>query len=81
MENNFELTDEMMEKVNQFTRRGLSKDEIYAFPVLLCDNEVDRDNERFSIAALHKMAELFIGKKFRLVVQLAKTSVQFVVLI
>ena len=62
MENNFELTNEMMEKVNQFTRRGLSKDEIYAFPVLLCDNEVDRDNERFSIAALHKMAELFIGK-------------------
>lgn len=62
MENNFELTDEMMEKVNQFTRRGLSKDEIYAFPVILCDNEVDRDNERFSIDALRKMAELFIGK-------------------
>lgn len=62
MENNFELTDELMTKVNKFTRKSLTADEIYVFPVILCDNEVDRDNERFSINSLHKMAELFIGK-------------------
>ena len=62
MENDFELTDELLEKVNRFTRKTLTADEIYVFPVILCDNEIDRDNERFSIPALRKMAELFIGK-------------------
>ena len=58
----FELDDEIMEKINAFTRRRLSPDEVYAFPVILCDNEIDRDNERFSISALKELAKLFIGK-------------------
>lgn len=62
MDNDFILTDELMEKVNKFTRKTLSAEEIYAFPVILCDNEIDRDNERFSIDALRKLAPLFIGK-------------------
>lgn len=51
-----------MAKINRFTRRELSEEEVYTFPVILCDNEVDRDNEKFSVAALKKLAELFIGK-------------------
>ncbi|MGN0601887.1 MAG: hypothetical protein ACI4I7_04175 [Oscillospiraceae bacterium] len=62
MDNDFILTDDLMEKVNKFTRKTLSAEEIYAFPVILCDNEIDRDNERFSIDALRKLAPLFIGK-------------------
>ena len=61
-ENDFELTDELLEKINRFTRKPLTAEQVYAFPVILCDNEVDRDNERFSIEALRKLAELFIGK-------------------
>lgn len=49
-------------KINALTRRDLTEDEIYAFPVTLCHNDIDRDGERFSDEALHKMAELFIGK-------------------
>ncbi|MDE6149215.1 MAG: hypothetical protein K2F81_03850 [Ruminococcus sp.] len=60
--NDFILTDELLEKVNKFSRAKLAADEIYTFPVILCDNEVDRDYERFSIDALRKLAELFIGK-------------------
>lgn len=60
--NDFILTDELLAKVNEFSRANLTADEIYTFPVILCDNEVDRDYERFSIDSLRNLAELFIGK-------------------
>lgn len=53
--------DILLEKLNRFTRRNLSADEVYIFPVTLCDNEVDRDCEKFSDKALSDMATLFIG--------------------
>lgn len=58
----FELSDEIMQKINKFTRRELTSDEVYAFPVILCDNEIDRDGECFSVSALEKLKELFVGK-------------------
>ncbi|MDO4742565.1 MAG: hypothetical protein Q4B04_00840 [bacterium] len=51
-----------LELINKFTRRNLSADEVYVFSVTLCDNEIDRDFERFTIDALKKLAELFVGK-------------------
>ncbi|MBQ9376083.1 MAG: hypothetical protein IJU04_07105 [Ruminococcus sp.] len=60
--NDFILTDELLEKVNKFSRAKLTADEIYTFPVVLCDNEIDRDFERFSIDSLKTLAELFVGK-------------------
>ena len=57
-----ELTKGDMEKINRYTRRELSADEVYVFPLILCDNEIDRDFERFSIEALAKLRRLFIGK-------------------
>ena len=62
MENDFVLTDELLAKLNRFTRRAVTKDEVYTFPVVLCDNETDRDGERFSDRALERLAELFVGK-------------------
>lgn len=55
-------TESDLEAINRYTRREFSQDEVYTFPVVLCDNEVDRDYDRFSIPALHKLAELYIGK-------------------
>ncbi len=51
-----------MEKISHYTRRAFSPDELYLFRVALCDNEIDRDGERFTIGALHQLAELFRGK-------------------
>lgn len=48
--------------IGGYTRRTFSPEEVYTFPVVLCDNEVDREGERFSIPALEKLAELFVGK-------------------
>lgn len=53
---------EIMAKVNKFTRRELTADEVYIFPVVMCDNELDRDYERFSVETLRELAEKFIGK-------------------
>lgn len=53
---------EIMAKVNKFTRRELTADEVYIFPVVMCDNELDRDCERFSVDTLRELAEKFIGK-------------------
>lgn len=60
MENTSENTA-MLEQLNKFTRRELSADEVFIFSVTLCDNEVDRDNERFARESLDEMAEKFIG--------------------
>lgn len=48
--------------INRYTRREYKPEEVYAFSLILCDNEIDRDFERFSPAALEKLRELFLGK-------------------
>lgn len=51
-----------MELINALSRRKLSEDEVYTFNVVLCDNEIDRDMEQFSPAALEELAKMFVGK-------------------
>lgn len=54
-------SEEELKEINKYTRRSFNANEVYAFSVVLCDNEVDRDFERFTEKSLHKMAELFKG--------------------
>ncbi len=51
-----------MEKISRYTRREFAPEELYLFRVALCDNEIDRDGERFTIDALRGLAELYRGK-------------------
>ena len=51
-----------MELINSYSRRQLSPDEVYVFSVALCDNDVDRDNERFTVESLFALEKLFVGK-------------------
>ena len=62
MENDFALDEALLEKLNRFTRSEVKAEDVYTFPVILCDNEVDRDGERFSADALQRLSELFVGK-------------------
>lgn len=57
-----DITPEMLTQLNTFTRRELTADEVYIFRVRLCDNDIDRDGERFSLEALREMKDLFVGK-------------------
>ena len=56
------VTTEELALINRFAKKELSAEEVYTFSVKLCDNEVDRDFERFDRAALDRLAELFVGK-------------------
>ena len=53
---------EELELINRFSRKELTAEEVYTFAVRLCDNEVDRDGERFSPETLEELAGLFVGK-------------------
>ncbi|MBQ3127804.1 MAG: hypothetical protein IJC13_02060 [Clostridia bacterium] len=55
------VTEDELKLINKLTVRELKAEEVFTFNVILCDNEVDRDSERFDIAALEKLAELFVG--------------------
>lgn len=59
---NITPTEQEMELINRFSRRKLEPSEVYVFPVILCDNEIDRDKERFSLEALRELSRLFVGK-------------------
>ena len=53
--------DELLSMLNQFTRRAHTLDEVYLFDLILCDNEIDRDGDCFSDAALESLRKLFVG--------------------
>lgn len=48
--------------INSYSRKELSEEEVYIFNVTLCDNDIDRDFEKFSKQSLEKLSELFLGK-------------------
>lgn len=56
------LGKEELAAVNALARRELGEEEVYLFSVRLCDNEVDRDGERFSPQTLEELAPMFVGK-------------------
>ena len=62
MEKAFKITGEVMEKINRFAVQPLEEKDVFCFSLTLCDNDIDRDGERFSDEALDKLAKLFIGK-------------------
>ena len=58
-------TEEMqreLERINQFAKTPLTAEQVYTFTLRLCDNEVDRDLERFASEALEELGRLFVGK-------------------
>ncbi len=54
--------DEELDLINKLTRTPLEKEQVYTFTVTLCDNEVDRDFERFSTESISQLEKLFLGR-------------------
>ncbi len=48
--------------INRLSKTELKPDQVYTFAIRLCDNEVDRDWERFDQDALETLSRLFVGK-------------------
>lgn len=51
-----------LEAVNALAKAEMTAEQIYVFSLRLCDDQVDRDQERFDTGALPGLARLFVGK-------------------
>ena len=55
-------TPMQLEAINAQAKAKLTQEQVYVFSLRLCDDEIDRDYEKFDTAALPGLAKLFIGK-------------------
>ena len=55
-------TAAQLEAINAQAKASMTAEQVYVFSLRLCDDQVDRDMERFDTAALNGLAKLFIGK-------------------
>ena len=51
-----------MKPIYKAKRSRKTFDDVYVFTIALCDNDVDKDNERFTTSALYELEKLFVGK-------------------
>lgn len=56
------VTDEELKAINKLALEPLTAEEVFTFKAVLCDNEVDRAFDRFTIKALQDMQKLYLGK-------------------
>ena len=55
-------TQVQLEAINAQARAKMTAEQVYVFSLRLCDDQVDREFERFDTEALAGLAKLFIGK-------------------
>ena len=55
-------TEAQLAAINALAKGNLTEEQVYVFSVRLCDDQVDRDYERFDTEALAGLAKLFVGK-------------------
>ena len=55
-------TAAQLEAINAQAKAEMTAEQVYVFSLRLCDDQVDRDYERFDTKALPGLAKLFIGK-------------------
>lgn len=53
---------EQLAKINALAKTQLKTEDVYVFSLRLCDDQVDRDYERFDSGALAELAAMFVGK-------------------
>lgn len=56
------VTEEELKAINKLALEPLTADQVFTFKAVLCDNELDRTYERFSLKALQDLQKLFLGK-------------------
>lgn len=57
-----EVTADELKLINKYTLEPLEASDVFTFSAILCDNELDRQYEQFSMKALQEMQKLFVGK-------------------
>lgn len=57
-----EVTDDELKAINKYALSPLTAEEVFTFKAVLCDNDVDRSFDRFTLKALTDLKKLFLGK-------------------
>ena len=57
-----EITEAELKAINKHTLEPLKAEDVFTFKAILCDNEVDRTHEKFTLKALQDLQKLFVGK-------------------
>lgn len=57
-----EVTEAELKAINKHTLEPLKAEDVFTFKAVLCDNELDRVYDRFSLKTLQDLQKLFIGK-------------------
>ena len=57
-----EVTEAELRAINKYAMSPLMAEDVFVFRSVLCDNEIDREFERFSLKALQQLQKLFLGK-------------------
>lgn len=57
-----EVTAEELKAINKYALEPLEASDVFTFAAVLCDNELDRQYDQFSLKALHDLRKLFVGK-------------------
>lgn len=57
-----ELTEAALKAINKYTLEPLKAEDVFTFKTILCDNEMDRTHERFTLKTLQDFQKLFVGK-------------------
>ncbi len=57
-----EITEAELRAINKYALEPLTAEQVFTFKAVLCDNELDRQHERFSLKALQDLQKLFLGK-------------------
>ena len=57
-----EVTEEDLKAINKYALTPLTAEDVFTFRAVLCDNDLDRQYERFNLKALQDMQKLFLGR-------------------
>lgn len=57
-----DISSKDLELINQYTRKELTSEDVYVYPIILTSNDADRDFEYFDKKDLNVLAQLFVGK-------------------
>ena len=58
----YTVTEQDLALINKHTMIPLTAEDVFVFPIRLCDNALDRDFECFSADTLAGLAKLYVGK-------------------
>lgn len=57
-----DVTEADLALINRQALKALTADEVFSFRLAACNDQVDRDYERFTAAALEGLARLYVGR-------------------